>query len=86
MMAKHCWWIVSIICTRTHDVIKSGIDAVFAGSADEAMELAGSRNPRKPGETFGLQECRKSKTAMAIRLSDKRTEEIADLTELCSRL
>jgi hypothetical protein len=84
-IARPGWYFVSLVDSKTLWVIKSNIDAVFACGSDEAMEQAGKRNPRRPGQIFGLQKATAYEKSKAVRRSNKRTEDNDKFMELMQR-
>jgi hypothetical protein len=82
--AKFRWYFVSIVQQegQTVRIIRLDIDAVFAESGPNALEIAATRNPLRPGEEFATNRATLLQRTKAIRLHDRRIEEIAQLAEI----
>lgn len=79
------WYFVAIVRPEGRDVKieKLDADAVFADSGREAVKIAQSRNPLRPGQQFATTKvCNRREKLKAIRLAEERTSEIADLKEI----
>lgn len=79
------WYFISIVRQRDRDVLidKLDADAVFADSGPDAVRVAATRNPLRPGQEFATTKVNNPKERdKAIRLAELRTEEIAKLQEI----
>jgi hypothetical protein len=83
---KHGWWIVSRACSFMLTIVDADIDAVFAESADEAMELASQRNYLRPRQVFAIQRTNAWGKRKAVRLNEVRTSRIAEIYEIMRRV
>jgi hypothetical protein len=82
---KHGWWLVSRVCSFTLCAVDCEIDAVFAESADEAMELAMQRNFLRPRQVFAIQRVTAWGKRKAVRLNEVRTGQIVEIYEIMRR-
>jgi len=76
------WWIVSVVDVRTLRVVSHSIDAVFAAGADEAHDIACSRNLRRVHQVFAIVMATPWQRRMAVRLNESRTGKIHEFEEL----
>lgn len=79
------WYFIAIVRPEGRDVhiVKLDADAVFADSGPEAVKLAASRNPLRPGEQFATTRVNNRREKLkAIRVAEDRTSEIAQLQEI----
>jgi hypothetical protein len=84
-MAKgHGWYFIAIVRQHgnTVDVVQLNQDAVFAESGPDAMRVAATRNPLRPGQEFATTKASAYNKAKAIRVNEDRTREIAELAEI----
>lgn len=79
------WYFIAIVRPEGRDVhiVKLNADAVFADSGPEAVKLAASRNPLRPGEQFATTKVNNRREKLkAIQIAEERTSEIAQLQEI----
>jgi hypothetical protein len=79
------WYFIAIVRHEGRDVhiVKLDADAVFAESGPEAVRLAASRNPLRPGQQFATTKVNNRREKLkAIRIAEERTSEIAQLQEI----
>lgn len=79
------WYFIAIVRPDGKDVHieKLDADAVFAESGPEAVRLAASRNPLRPGQQFATTRVNNRREKLkAIQIAEERTSEIAQLQEV----